>query len=91
MNLKPSNRQCEVARVMTKSDVSNEQIIKDLKCTSQENWNQMCTVLDGMLKKHNMPFDKGQIPLMEDFISISTANGINEASLFIAYMNWKKK
>lgn len=91
MNLKPNNRQCEVARVMTKSNVSNEQIIKDLERITQEEWNQMCVILDGLLKKHSMPFDKGQFLLVEDIISVSTASGVNEASLFIAYMNWKQK
>lgn len=91
MNLKPNNRQCEVARVMTKSDVSNEQIIEDLEHTSQEDWNQMCVILDRLLKRYNMPFDKGRIFLVEDIISVSTANGVNEASLLIAYMNWREK
>lgn len=91
MNLKPNNRQCELVRVMTKSDVSNEQIIKDLEHTSQEEWNQMCLILDRSLKRHNMSFDKGQNFLVEDIISVSTANGVNEASLFIAFMNWIQK
>lgn len=51
----------------------------------------MCVILDGLLKRHSMPFDKGQFLLVKDVISVSTANGVNEASLFIAYMNWRQK
>lgn len=49
----------------------------------------MCAVLDKLLIKHNRPFDDmGWESLVEDFISVSAPEGIDEATLFIAYMNW---
>lgn len=36
MNMKPNNRQCEIARLMTKSNASDELIAKELSCVTQE-------------------------------------------------------
>ena len=52
----------------------------------------MCAVLDKLLIKHNRPFDDMEWEsLVEDFISVSAPEGIDEATLFIAYMNWMNK
>lgn len=92
MNMKPSNRQCELARAITKSEASDHLIEKELNCTTQEEWDEMCAVLDKLLIKHNRPFDDmGWESLVEDFISVSAPEGIDEATLFIAYMNWMNK
>lgn len=92
MNMKPSNGQCELARAITKSEASDHLIEKELNCTTQEEWDEMCTVLDELLRKHNRPFDDMEWEsLVEDFISVSAPEGIDEATLFIAYMNWMNK
>ena len=89
MNMKPSNRQCELARAITKSKASDHLIKKELNCTTQKEWDEMCVVLDKLLIKHNRPFDDlGWESLVEDFISVSAPEGIDEATLLIAYMNW---
>lgn len=90
--MKPSNRQCELARVITKSKAPDRLIEKELNCTTQDEWNEMCTVLDKLLIKHNRPLDDiGWENMVEDFISVSAPEGIDEATLFIAYMNWMNK
>lgn len=89
MNMKPNNRQCELARAITRSKATDQRITKELNCTPQEEWNEMCKVLDNLLIKHNRPFDdKGWNITVEDFVSVSAPNGIDEATLFVAYMNW---
>lgn len=88
MNKKPSNRQCEIARLLTRSEATDERITKELNCTSMEEWDEMCAVLDDLLKKHDTSFDKGWNTMVEDFISVSAPEGIDEATLFVAYMNW---
>lgn len=89
MNMKPSNRQCELARAITKSKASDQLIKKELICTTQKEWDEMCVVLDKLLIKHNRPFDDlGWESMVEDFTSVSAPEGIDEATLFIAYMNW---
>lgn len=64
------------------------ELLKELNCTSMEEWDEMCTVLDDLLQKHNTSFDKGWNTMVNDFISVSAPNGIDEATLFVAYMNW---
>lgn len=88
MNKKPSNRQCEIARLLTRSRATDERITKELNCTSMEEWDEMCVALDNLLQEHNTSFDKGWNTTVEDFISISAPEGVDEATLFVAYMNW---
>ena len=57
MNMKPSNKQCELARAITRSKATDQCITRELNCTSQKEWNEMCKVLDELLQKHNRPFD----------------------------------
>lgn len=87
-NMNPSKRQCEIARVMTKSEASDAVIKSELKKLTDAEWNEQCTILDRILKKHDAPFDKGFHTLCIDFINIDAANGVNEATVFVAYMNW---
>lgn len=50
----------------------------------------MCKVLDNLLRKHDTPInDHEWIFMVDDFISVSAPDGIDEATLFVAYMNWK--
>ena len=87
-NIKPSFRQCEVARVMTKSQATNEQIIKELASMTTAEWYKQCKLLDNFLVAHNIPLDKGWDLLCSDFCNIASVNNVNEATLFIAYMEW---
>lgn len=88
---KPSNRQCEVARAMTKSKASNEVIRSELKKLTESEWNEQCGILDRVLQKHNAPFDKAFHIACIDFINIGAANGVDEATVFVAYMEWKNR
>ena len=63
-------------------------IKKDEIVSCDTEWNEQCTILDRILKKHDAPFDKGFHTLCIDFINIGAANGVNEATVFVAYMNW---
>lgn len=91
MNIKPSSIQCAVARLMTNSTASDDVITHELNSVTEKEWNEMCLVLDSILKKHDDPFDKGKTMMVADFVNVGAANGVNEATLFIAYMNWKSK
>ena len=86
---KPNNKQCEIARYMTKSEATNTQIINELNGISQEELNDMCEVLDELLIKHDMTFsDEAWNGMVLDFITASAGGQISEATLFVAYMNW---
>lgn len=45
MNMKPSNRQCELARAITKSEASDHLIEKELNCTTQEEWDEQISMI----------------------------------------------
>ena len=87
-NIKPSFRQCEVARIMTKSQATNEQIIKELASMTTAEWYKQCKILDNFLVANNIPLDKGWNLLCADFCNIASVNNVNEATLFVAYMEW---
>ena len=88
MNRKPSYRQCELARAMTRSSVTDLQITKELASMTTEEWNKQCKILDNFLIAHDMPLDKGWDLMCNDFYNIASANHVNEATLFVAYMDW---
>ena len=85
------DKQCDVARVMTLSEATNETIRSELKKLSSVEWDEQCTILDSLIHKHDMPFDKGYPIMVADFINIGAANEVDEATVFIAYMNWLSK
>ena len=89
MNRNPNSRQCEIARAMTKSCITNVQIREELHKLSDSEWDVQCTLLDGLLKEHNASFDKAFPVAVDDFRTIGASNGVNEATLFVAYMEWK--
>ena len=88
MNMKPSTKQCEIARAMTKSKATDSQITKELATMTESEWCKQCEILDKFLSKHNIPLDKGWDLLCIDFISIASANQVDEATVFVAYMEW---
>lgn len=91
MNRNPSSRQCALARVMTKSCASNAQIREELHKLSDAEWDVQCNILDKLLLDHNDSFDKAFPVAVKDFRNIGAANGVNEATVFVAYMVWKNK
>lgn len=91
MNMNPSNRQCEVARAMTQSDAPNDVIREELKKLTEAEWYEQCAILDKFLEEHNAPFDKAFHIMVGDFINIGAANSVDEATVFVAYMEWKNR
>lgn len=91
MIIPPNNKLCNLARVMTLSEATNETIRSELKKLTFVEWDEQCTILDSLLRKHDMPFDKGYPIMVADFINIGAANEVDEATVFIAYMNWISK
>lgn len=91
MNMKPSSKQCEIARAMTRSEVTNSQIMRELSTMTESEWDKQCEILDKFLKEHNISFDKGWDLLCTDFINIAAANQVDEATLFVAYMDWMNR
>ena len=85
---RPSNRQCKIARLLTGGKASDEQIYREFNSMSQTEWDKKCEILNNFIVAHNMPLDEGWALMRNDFYNIASANQVDEATLFVAYMNW---
>lgn len=88
---KPSHHQCELARVLMKSNVTDKQIVDDLLSMKKSVWYIICENLDETLKEHSDSFDRGRDQMIKDFRKVAGMNRVDEASVYIAYMNWKNR
>lgn len=88
---KPNNKQCEIARAMTRSEATDLQITKELATMTETEWYKQCEILNDFLIAHNKPLDEGWNIFCDDFCTIAAANQVDEATLFVAYMNWLNK
>lgn len=88
MKMNPSRRLCEIARMMTKSQATNEQITKELASMTKEEWSEQCGILDRFFNKYNISFYQRWEWAHIDFCNIAAANDVDEATLLIAYMEW---
>ena len=85
-------RQCEIARTMMKSEVTDEYIQKEYNKIPVDEWDEMCIQVDTLLKKHNAPInDRRWNKMIEDFVVVAAMNGVNETVLYIAFMEWISK
>jgi hypothetical protein len=47
--------------------------------------------LNNFIIAHDMPLDEGWALMCNDFYNIASANQVDEATLFVAYMEWLNK
>lgn len=60
------NKGYQIARLLTKSKVSDEQIEKELSSMTALEWDRICNILDNFLKAHDMPLDQGWALMIND-------------------------
>lgn len=88
------NIQYEIAKVVTKNQISDEEINKELASLSKEEWEEQCILLDKMMKeqvKHNLVNHKGKNSeeiILQDLINVGAANNVSETTMWIAYLKW---
>ncbi len=88
------NVQYEIAKIITKNQISDEEIEKELTFLTKEEWNEQCTTLDKMMKEHvkeNLVNHKGKSTeevILQDIINIGAANNVSETTVWIAYLKW---
>ena len=85
---RPSNKQCKLARLLTGGNASDELIYEELNSMSQNEWDKQCEILNNFIVAHNLPLNKGWSLMRNDFYNITSANQVDEATLFVAYMEW---
>jgi len=79
-------QQCEIARLMTGCKSSNDEILKNISCMSDLVKEEASLVVNRLLLRDNLPFDRA-FPLVKyDFDKVAQKYKINSAALFWVYM-----
>ena len=84
------NMQYEIAKVVTKNQITDEEIIKELALLSKEEWDDQCALLNKMMKDHvenckDRPADE---VMLQDWINVGAAKNVSETTMWIAYLKW---
>ncbi len=85
------NMQYEIAKIITKNQISDEEIDKELALLSRKQWNEQCTLLDKMMKEHveNHKDKPAEEVMLQDLINVGAANNVSETTVWIAYLKWQ--
>ena len=85
-----SFKQCELARIMTQTTISDVQINDEFKSTDLTTKICASKKLNELLQLHNESFDLGFSIMTEDFLAIAKEYNISPATLFCIYMESKQ-
>lgn len=85
------NQAAEIARTMTGSILSDKEIMVNVKKVNKIVKEECCRLVDKLLQKHDLPFDKGYFLAKEDFNRIAQKYKMDAAVLFWIYMEWLGK
>lgn len=82
--------QYEIAKLVTKNQITDEEIDKELALFSQEEWNEQCAMLDKMMKEHveNCKDKPAEEVMLQDLVNVGAANNVSETTVWIAYLKW---
>lgn len=82
------NKQCEMARTMMKSKITNDYIIQEYNKTSVDEWDKMCVQIDTLLRNHNAPINDSRWDRMiEDFSVVASGNNVDKTVLYVHIWN----
>lgn len=84
------NMQYEVVKMVTKNQITDEEIDKELALLSQEQWDEQCILLDKIMKEHveNRKDKPAEDVMLQDLINVGTANNVSATTVWIAYLKW---
>lgn len=86
------NKQCEMARTMMKSKITNDYIIQEYNKTSVDEWDKMCVQIDTLLRNHNAPINDSRWDRMiEDFSVVASGNNVDKTVLYVAFQTIPRK
>lgn len=82
--------QYEIAKMVTKNQITDEEINKELALLSQKEWDEQCALLNKMMKDHvenckDRPADE---VMLQDLINVGAAKNVSETTMWIAYLKW---
>lgn len=84
-------QQAEIARTMTGSKLSTEEIVIRVQNIDPFTKEKACPKVHQMVLEYNLPFDKAFPIIRNGFSEIAKEHKINPAVLFWIYMDWMKE
>ncbi|WP_449240352.1 hypothetical protein [Desulfoscipio gibsoniae] len=84
------DKQAEIARRMTGSKLSNQELFTMVGSISEEAKEKICPEIDKMIKDISLSLDKAYPAVMVGFYKMSVHYNIDSAVLFWIYMEWLK-
>lgn len=78
----------EIARQMTRSAVTDEQITKELFSKAESEWDKPCEIVNKFVLEHNQPFDKVWNLICEGFTHIASRSP-KSAKTDVKFFGWK--
>lgn len=81
-------KQAEIARVMTGSKLSDNDLFQGVKGVTTIKKGIVCPKVHQMIGIHNLPFDKAFPLVKEGFGKLASEHNIDSAVLFWIYMEW---
>ena len=84
------NKQYELVRIITKSNISDEEIDEELSAITTEEWNKYCVLLDTKIKEdvEKLNVEAREEALLEVLKDMSMDNGFSATTLWISYLKW---
>ena len=84
------NKQYDIARIITKSNISDEEIDKELYTITTEEWNKYCVLLDTKIKEavEKLDVEAREEALLEVLKDMSMDNEFSATTLWISYLKW---
>ena len=84
------NGQYEIAKIVTRSMVTDEVIDKELSPFTKKEWNERCVLLDKNLKTivEVCEKEKQEEALLKVLKDIADEIGVCAATLWVAYLQW---
>lgn len=84
-------QQSNIARSITGSKLETNLIIAGVKGIEESKKETVCSLIETMIKKYDLSFDKAFPYIQDGFNNISSDYNIDPAILFWVYMDWLKQ
>ncbi|MCD7817761.1 MAG: hypothetical protein LUH07_01735 [Lachnospiraceae bacterium] len=85
---KPNNKQCELARVITGSYASDEQIITELSSKIEIEWGTLCGKIGDEMSRYDASNEKYPLEVWSQFATTGEEYQVDAATVFLAYVEW---
>ena len=83
-----SSRECQMARLMTGSDATDDQISQEYAAMLGSNRRVAALRLDEAVRRCGLPFEQAWERALKDFRELAAQYRVSPATLFCLYLEW---